>query len=167
MRRESAAEVHAWVRTVEKEEIMVGRLAAVHIMVVFTTSSGVVAAAAKAPDTAPMQKSSCGEMAHTIWGICSIINIKTSVRVALRLAAVASAPQALSTGGISQEVNSQQLEPHQTAALNSGRQADTDTNQSCHAARQVDSIDTSDDDPIPYIKQQAPRNALADGTRIR
>ena len=40
--------------------VMVGRLAAVHIMVVLMTSSGVVAAAAKAPDTAPMQKSSCG-----------------------------------------------------------------------------------------------------------
>ncbi len=38
---------------------MVGREAAEHIMLVLMTSSGVVAAAAKAPDTAPMQKSSC------------------------------------------------------------------------------------------------------------
>ena len=38
---------------------MVGRAAALHIMRVLMTSSGVVAAAANAPETAPMQKSSC------------------------------------------------------------------------------------------------------------
>jgi hypothetical protein len=38
---------------------MVGRLAAEHIMLVLMTSSGVVAAAANAPATAPMAKSSC------------------------------------------------------------------------------------------------------------
>lgn len=38
---------------------MVGRAAALHIMRVLMTSNGVVAAAAKAPEIAPMQKSSC------------------------------------------------------------------------------------------------------------
>lgn len=38
---------------------MDGREAAVHIMCVLMTSSGVVAAAANAPETAPIAKSSC------------------------------------------------------------------------------------------------------------
>jgi len=42
---------------------MVGRLAAEHIMLVLMTSSGVVAAAANAPATAPMAKSSCARAA--------------------------------------------------------------------------------------------------------
>ena len=44
--------------TARAEDIMVGREAAVHIMLVLMTSRGVVAAAAKAPAVAPMQKSS-------------------------------------------------------------------------------------------------------------
>ena len=41
---------------------MVGRDAAVHIMFVLMTSSGVVAAAAKAPAQAPIAKSSCNTL---------------------------------------------------------------------------------------------------------
>ena len=40
---------------------MEGRDAAVHIMWVFMQSRGVVAAAANAPDTIPIAKSSCGD----------------------------------------------------------------------------------------------------------
>lgn len=43
---------------------MLGRDAAVHIMVVLMTSRGVVAAAAKAPLTAPIAKSSCKANQH-------------------------------------------------------------------------------------------------------
>ena len=46
-------------RMVRAEEAIVGRLAAVHIMFVLITSSGVVAAAANAPAAAPIAKSSC------------------------------------------------------------------------------------------------------------
>ncbi len=45
--------------TARADDIMVGREAAVHIMLVLMTSRGVVAAAANAPAVAPMQKSSC------------------------------------------------------------------------------------------------------------
>lgn len=48
-----------WASTARPALIMVGREAAVHIMFVLMTSSGVVAAAAKAPAHAPMAKSSC------------------------------------------------------------------------------------------------------------
>ena len=41
-----------------------GRLAALHIMCVLITSSGVVAAAAKAPAAAPIAKSSCALMQY-------------------------------------------------------------------------------------------------------
>jgi len=48
-----------WARMALLALAMLGREAAVHIMVVLITSRGVVAAAAKAPLTAPIAKSSC------------------------------------------------------------------------------------------------------------
>jgi hypothetical protein len=50
--------------TVRAAEAMVGREAAVHIMLVLITSRGVVAAAANAPAAAPIAKSSCGAAAR-------------------------------------------------------------------------------------------------------
>ena len=52
--------------TARADDIIVGREAAVHIMLVLMTSKGVVAAAAKAPAAAPMQKSSCIRYMPTI-----------------------------------------------------------------------------------------------------
>ena len=59
---------------------MLGREAALHIMVVLMTSRGVVAAAAKAPLTAPMAKSSCTESADLSFSFTAY----TSMRLACR-----------------------------------------------------------------------------------
>lgn len=52
------ADMPPWEYTMRVAAIMDGRLAAEHIMLVLMTSSGVVAAAAREPATAPMAKSS-------------------------------------------------------------------------------------------------------------
>ena len=92
---EGAAHLKNWLgppcaRTARAEDIMVGREAAVHIMLVLMTSSGVVAAAAKAPAAAPMQKSSCrasypsasavllGFTCTPLWGAVHMMGVSTT-----------------------------------------------------------------------------------------
>lgn len=63
-----------WASTARPALIMVGRDAAVHIIFVLITSSGVVAAAAKAPAQAPIAKSSC---TCSKWLLCCMKMIQT------------------------------------------------------------------------------------------
>ena len=60
-----------WLHTLAAACTMPGRCEALTIMLVLTTSSGVVAAAAKAPATAPIAKSSCGDAWRPLTLRCS------------------------------------------------------------------------------------------------